>query len=507
MKETEPDASAATPAPMVGARARRMQANVPVAATIAAPGASSAANAKPDSFDLELKGFQHDVTLGDWKAVKAFLSRLSEEEGKAAYEQLIAGLGNPPAVAGGMQMQLQMQMQAQMQMNMMNGVNMPAMPNPQQLMEQNVVSNQDLFGLAAAAPHGLDDARLSGLGRILRLALDAGNVIEDFISRLRAVVEPKSKDAPMSRRQAAKVLIAADCTVEAGEFLPGPEKAESDNDREALNLLARHYLALYEREKKTTHLERAWKVTQAALAAGKIDRTQKLEAIRRAVELTPKIRAELGRAWLEESFTHRPERGMEIIAAIGTASAQGMQTHAFDGDFRLKSLELQKLAVDALLEKAPDRGKSWAGTLALLASSWLREAEFSYRFDFSTSLGPRMQFDPYGNMFYSNYDPFSPEMMARQRGMPMALKVGDVVKNMPSDNWLTYAELGMKPKFATVFAQLYLKVSEEERAFPYIERLCQTNPRQAKELAEEFVRVWTKNHDPNSQQLRRSRFF
>jgi hypothetical protein len=255
------------------------------------------------------------------------------------------------------------------------------------------------------------------------------------------------------------------------------------------------------------HLERAWKVTQAALAAGAIDRDQKNEAIRRAVELTPKIRAELGRAWLEESFTRRPERGMEIIAAIGTESAQGMQTHAFDTDFRLKSLELQKLAVDALLEKAPDRGKSWAGTLALLAGSWLREAEFSYRFDFSTSLGPRMQFDRYGNMFYSNYDPFSPEMMARQRGMPMALRVGDVVKNMPGEGWLAYAEAGMKPKFATVVAQLYLKVSEEERAFPYIEHLSRTNPRQAKELAEEFVRVWTKNHDPNSQQLRRSRFF
>ena len=29
----------------------------------------------------------------------------------------------------------------------------------------------------------------------------------------------------------------------------------------------------------------------------------------------------------------------------------------------------------------------------------------------------------------------------------------------------------MKPKFATVFAELYLKVSEEEKAFPYIEQL------------------------------------
>ena len=113
---------------------------------------------------------------------------------------------------------------------------------------------------------------------------------------------------------------------------------------------------------------------------------------------------------------------MEIIAAIGAESTQGLQTHAFDAEFRLKSLELQKLAVEALLQKAPERGKDWASSLALLADAWLREAEFSYHYDYSTSLGPRMQYDAYGNIYYSNYDPFTPEMMARQRGMPMALR-------------------------------------------------------------------------------------
>src|SRR5205807_1089726 len=84
-------------------------------------------------------------------------------------------------------------------------------------------------------------------------------------------------------------------------------------------------------------------------------------------------------------------------------------------------------------------------------------------------------------------DPFSPEMMARQRGLPMALKVGDVVKERPGDGWMAFVDDGIKPKFATVFAKLYLKVNEEDEAFPYIEQLARTNPRQAKELAEEFT--------------------
>jgi hypothetical protein len=487
----------------------------PVAIQEAAPGAQpqAAASSELDSFDRELRGFQYDVTLGDWASVKAFLARLPEDEGKAAYEQLVQSLGSPPAQGNAqmqqMQMQqMQMQMQMQINMGMVQGATTNLPPNPQQFMlEKHAITNQDVLDLARAAPHGLDDERVSGLGRILRMALDSGSVVEDFLTRLRAVLKLPPAEAPLLQRQAAKLLIAADCLIEAGDFLPTPEKAEADNDREALNLLARHYLAVHAREKKTVHLERAWKVTQAALAAGKVDRAQKDEAIRRAVELTPKIREALGRAWLEESFTSRPERGLEIIAAIGSGSAQGLQTHAFDIDFRLKSLALQKLAVEALLRKAPQLAKTWSNSLALLAEAWLREAEFSYHYDFSTSLGPRMYFDPYGNSYYSNYDPFSPEMMARQRGAPMAVKVADLVKERPGDSWVAFVDEGIKPKFATVFAKLYLKVNEEDEAFPYIERLAHTNPRQAKELAEEFVRVWTKNHDPNSQQIRRSRFF
>ncbi|MFO0889386.1 MAG: hypothetical protein U0790_09635 [Isosphaeraceae bacterium] len=375
-------------------------------------------------------------------------------------------------------------------------------------MERNVFDSMDIIGLAHAAPIELDKQRLEQLGQILRQSIDQGNAVEDFMARVQVELKKPPAEAALTERQVARLLFSAGSPVEAGQFLPTPEKAVKDDDREALNLLARHFLALHDRDKKAVHLEAAWTATQDALATGKVDREQKDEAIRRAVELTPKIKEELGRAWLESSFAQRPERGMEIIAAIGAATSQGLQTHPFDTDFRTKSIELQKLAVDCLLRTAPGRGKEWGPSLGLLAEAWLKEAEFSHKFDFSTSLGPRMQYDPFGNIYYSNYDMMSPEMMMQRQGnMPKALLTGDVLKNRPGDAWLAFLDEGIRPRFATVFAQLFLKVNEEEKAFPFIERLSATHPRQAKELAEEFVRTWTKNHDPNSQQLRRSRFF
>ena len=92
----------------------------PDAASINQPGVV-AANALPDPFDGELRGFQYDVTVGNWPLLKTFLAKLPVDEGKAAYEQLIQGLSSPPPLQGNAQMQQQMQMQQmqmQMQMNM-----------------------------------------------------------------------------------------------------------------------------------------------------------------------------------------------------------------------------------------------------------------------------------------------------------------------------------------------------------------------------------------------------
>ena len=124
----------------------------PGATAIIQPGAV-AANAQQDPFDGELRGFQYDVTVGNWPLVRAFLAKLPVDEGKAAYEQLIQGLGDPPMMQGNAQMQQQMQMQQmQMQMQMNMGMSIgraAALPNPQQfMMERNSIANQDLIELA-----------------------------------------------------------------------------------------------------------------------------------------------------------------------------------------------------------------------------------------------------------------------------------------------------------------------------------------------------------------------
>lgn len=438
------------------------------------PGAPAA---EPDTFDKDLKDFNRNVTISDWSAVQAFIAGLDEDLAKALYNRLLLVLNQPPR------------------------------PKPSQPQvrgappEKNVFVFEDVLQLAAAAPADLEQTQLNQLGGLLRQTLAAGNVIESFIIRLQEELTKAEAEKALSVREAIRVLVAAGQVVEAGPFLPEIAKAKQDQDHQALNILATYYMAMHAREKKVAHLESAWDATMAVFVSERIKKEERQQALRRAVELAPKVREEFGQAWLAESFTSQPQRGMEIIAAIGSSAAVAMQTQARQADRRLTGLKLQSSTVEALLKVAPELSQEWRSSLQLLAQNWLNEAQHSYRNDQSTSMGPMMQRDAFGNFFYYNYNQFN-----RNQNQVQAIPTGEILEIKPGDQWMALLEESVRPKFSMVVAQLYLKVNEDDLAFPYIEDLAQTHPKQGKNLVEEYLRVWTRNHDPNDSRNRTNNY-
>ncbi|MEQ8768145.1 MAG: hypothetical protein RL885_29850 [Planctomycetota bacterium] len=434
---------------------------------------ASEMTASSDPFDQDLVKFQRNVTLGNWSEVKSFLASLEEDLAKAAYLRLLTVLRSPPPPKPGRSIQ----------------------PIIQPYQEKHVVDFDDCLALIEAAPVAIDDGILTQLGGLVKNGLTEGRSLESLLERLRAERQKPEEDQLLTRRYTARLLFAADQPVAAGEFLPRRVDAEGAGDHQALNLLARYHLGLYEEEPKTVHLENAWDTLQAVFASGEIKKKDREDALRLAVGLAPKVRDDLGQTWLEESFTKHPQRGMEIIAAIGTAAAEAIETKFRDAEFRQKGLALQSTTAEALLSAAPERAESWSEPLALLATNWLREASISYQFDTSTSLGPQMQRDAYGNFYY--YDRYF-----GRNSQIAAIPTGELLEIRPGEGWLANVEDSLRSKFLAVYSQLYLKVGEEDEAFPYIEQLAPKDPAQAEDLVEEFLRVWTQNHDPNSAQNR-----
>ncbi len=434
----------------------------------AAPPAAPAADPQlaEKTLQREAEMLQRDVTLGRWAKVGEFLRTLPDKEQKGCYEHFLrVVLVHPPRPED--------------------------QRVPPQLQEKNRFAFEDAFAIAALAPGGFDKKQVPMLAPIVQRAIELGSVPEELVRLL--VVETGKPDAEqrLDRREAALLLAAVGQELEIGAFVPSADEAEQTNDREALNLLARHALALYAKEKRNVHLEAAWKVTQAALAKGDIGEDEKKEALRRAVELAPKVSEDLGPAWLADSFSSRPERGMEIVATIGGQVAKGFQDKPADPAYRANGLRLQKTAVEALLRTAPELAERWRPTLGLLASGWITEAAYSYTNSKTDTFGPVMERDEFGNIFWTN-------RRLGGGGQVHAVEPADLVEAQPGPSWAALLDDALEPHFATVSAQLFLKVNEPERAFPFIEALAATNPRKAKDLADEFLRVWMRSHNPNT---------
>ena len=422
----------------------------------------------------EMEMLQRDVTLGRWSKLSEFLASLPEKDQVAAYEHVLTVLPRHP--------------------------NKPRSNLPANLQERNRFSFEEALVLAGMAPKGFDKKQAKQLAPIVQRAIQDGSVVEELI-RLLGVEVSKPKEAMrMDRREVAMLLSNLKMETELGVFLPTATAAEKNDDREAMNLRARYALAMYAKERRSSWLEEAWYATQGALAKGDIGKDEKEEALRRAVDLAPKVHEELGPAWLADSFAGRPERGMEIIATIGGQVATGFQKKGNDAAYRASGLELQKTAVEALLRVAPRLAEQWKPTLAVLASSWVQEAAHSNMFSKTTAFGSNMQRDMYGNIFYRN-------RRMGGGGRVKAIEPADLMKSQPSDKWAALLNEELAPHFTTVSAQLWLKVNEYEKAFPYIEKLASTNPRKAKDLANEFLRVWQRNNNPNTNRNSNSYMF
>ena len=417
----------------------------------------------------ETEIFQRHITLGRWDVLPEVMAEFEEAGARQLYVSILTRLAKTPPQGSS---------------------------NLRQFWEQNTFAFDDILKLIEIAPKEFEKTDYDLISPLLRQCLSQGHDLEEWMGLLREELSKPEEERRITQRMVALLMTGQGLNVEMGEFLPKLDDAVDENDREGLNLLARHFESKSRVDSDFDLLENAWTATLAALAPGEVEDEQKAEALKRAVTLAPRLQSSHGDDWLVETFSTRPERGMEVIATIGGDVSKGMVQASYDPDQRLAAMKLLRTTVDALLEKAPERAGEWSDSLNLLADCWLREAQHSYEYSEGDQMSPSYSRDPYGNLYYSSYN-------RGYRNTPVRpLAPGELLEIRPDGRWRELLHSSVKPKFDTTVAELFLKVNEEKEAFPYIEQLAKTNPKKANELASEFLNVWIKNNDPNSSRNR-----
>lgn len=456
-----------------------------------------------DKSDLSglIRHLQSAVTRGNWMEVAALLDKLPETERLSAWNQILSSLLQGPK-------------------------NSTRARNNQVIGERNILRASDLIALAEISPQRpLDEAAASRLGALSTTCSNEGEAPGELVRLLSLHIQDPPDNALLNQTIAVRILNAAGRHEDAAQFLPtAPSEGESW-DAEMLLLIATIRHSVWQNSRDPQELRQAWDATLAALDATAVpadspgtadsDTTAKTNTtadseseqtgilvLQMAVRLAPLLEGQLGRNWLDDSFRSELQRGRRIMQGIGQAAAGSMATMVNDVDGRVGILQLQQTAVDALLDQADAEPEEWREALNLMLINWLREARYSQQHDTSAQRGPQLQRDNFGNYYYQQESSAMLNQARMQSGLPDPIPAGRLLDILPEARWLKYLDPAVFPTFASTIAELYLKVQQEDEAFPWIERVADSHPDEAVKLVQNFLQTWAANHDPNSNRRR-----
>ncbi len=253
----------------------------------------------------------------------------------------------------------------------------------------------------------------------------------NFFQTLEKGIPHFGGEAKKDRERAALFLLDAGLVKETAPYLPDLAEARKNNDYSALNLIARHRVMLSNTDKTAAGkdaLPLAWELSTMFLTDTKAPAEARAEALSRALILIPELDDDTGSQWLEKTFKNSEGDGLELLASLGTLTAQSRENRS--ETIRLEQLKLQAAAVNAILSSEKVDPAAWAEIFTLFACQWNHEAEVTRRRDQSTSRRTQAQYDPFGNRFFGR-----PETQYRGNDA-RPIGAGEILECKPDGRWL-----------------------------------------------------------------------
>lgn len=494
----------------------------------------------------EVDGFARNVTLGRWADVKAFLATMKPDDAEKVYSHILTSLATASAIGineESLKGLAPQQRQILIQQSQQNGNEAPATsfltpddilqlseasPKPIQVKlkkqaatppgdpvvpgSAEVVAETKAAGSAppVATPAAVQKITpnvsadlIASLGQLISISMQAGNDFSGFAKQLAAGTTHFGLDDPEKKLAAASLLVAAGRIDDVEPFLPDLADEASRADLRILVLWANYARRAYESKRTVDYLDKQWEANHRIISTKDAGDSERASALQTLILLSRQVEREKGDQWLLAAFTEDRQRGMEILSWLGSRSATlARQSSQMPADERLNSLELQNRIAECLVNKVPDLASEWGQILTLLADNWIRESETAIQHSQQTSRGGYMQIDMYGNYYWADPN----EMQRRFNGgnQPQPIAIGELLRIAPGNEWTMRLEPSRNLQFRNVIARLHMRVAEEDRAFPYIEQIAAERPLMANDLVEEFLKVWTQNHDPNSERRQRN---
>lgn len=397
--------------------------------------------------------FTMDVTLGNWKAVEAYLATLSESDAKKTYAQLLTELKATRYVRT---------------------------TASSKKMLKSIFTLEDFFTISDFCPGELDSTQIKAMAEILNVILGSGDYRQAMLDTLEKGTARFGGTDRQKRMAAARLLFEMNMKLEAGKFLPAPQTAMDENDMTTVKMLINHLAQKAQVEKDASAMDQAWQLAQWILLDETSSPAERQEAFTLTLSLIPTLDKKVAAKWLSERFIDDPLLGMKILVTVGDSVLKN--TASSDVKTRTNNMVQLSRTVGSLLEII--EGDSWDSTLNALTWCWVREAEIT--------VGNYQK--PQRNTRYMS----SASRAAAAKKVAPYIPVNDILTASPDDRWLARIDSDTKNSVLMLKARLLMKIERMSDAMDIIKQVSASNPTLCTSILNNYIRVWgqVSNHTP-----------
>lgn len=338
-----------------------------------------------------------------------------------------------------------------------------------------VVRLDDIIGLSDAAPADLTSDNVRRLGQLLGVAVPMS---ESFwiADRLQKGTGRFGGTDPAKRLLAARLLIAGNFRDLARTYLPANDKIAEITDEGVRNELMA-FVATQEQRESTqrSEVQKIWDENIRELLEPTTTGKSKAWKKQKPISNISKIITQVPISTLAPVFTDliksNPETAMKLLTAL-ERKVQGERSS--DTATRTQNIALQASIANLLCDLVKPGEQPWTQVIEMMADVWASEAENTFTQKSATSNQQRFVL---------------PE---------------DLLPQAPTGKWLAAVSAGMRDRIDVGMSRLILSGANFDQAAERIVEIGKRSARAGAALAEDFLGVWAKTHNPQiPEQLRR----
>lgn len=332
----------------------------------------------------------------------------------------------------------------------------------------------DVIGLSDAVPGELTGEEVRRIGQLLGLAVPA-NESYWISDRFKKGTEKFGGQDPAKRLLAGRVALAGGFKDLARALLPPLEQIQQIPDEGVRNELMSFLASQRESEAaQMGQVQKIWDENLRLLTLAKVNDWERTKAS----QAMAKVIAQIPPATLASVFTdllkNNPEGAVRLVAGLGNKSqneARGEVT------VRLENLKAQAAIANLLAENTDIHAVPWKPLVEMMADSWISEAENTFTAK-TSSTGERLKF-------------LAPE---------------DLLANSPAGKWEAALSPGARERLDAAVSKLILAGANFDQAADRIVAIGKRNPEAGAALAEDFLNVWAKTHNPQLPEALRKKY-